>query len=628
MLDIRVQGYENQVKLFLVLLVLFLVAAGLVGLNALYQTQALLLQEAESRITASTRAVQRELDGANPAAADPSGSLPLVERLRELARAFSISSIEILDMEGRVLAGTEPWRIGVQDTVAARAIGSGLGRLASGGAVIQEPVREAGDAEYGRDRGEVLVLLALKRDGGGSTRILKAGHEVLGVRTVTRQIRSMAWIQAVAGFVVLGLVLLFVRWVLRPYRALKAAAAQIGAGGSRIAPRQVDDPDELISSFRGVNDKLKEQESELERMRALAGATEEGIVNQELLDGLTSGVLIVGPRGNVAALNPAGEAILGLTRERVLGRDFRDVFSTSPRLLRILEDGVEAGRAHSREVVPYESRPGPPAHLGVTVSSIPSRKAPAAGAFCLFSDLTEIRGLQERVRLKENLAALGELSAGIAHEFRNSLATILGYARLIGREVGAPSSDSVGPASCGEHAAAIAREVDSIGRVVGEFLQYARPAALQTSEWDPRSVISEVAEEVSRDAGPTGVTISIEGSWPPSINADEMLLRQAFQNLLRNAVEAIPGFEGRVTVTGSLEEDGDQLRIAVADSGPGIDPVVLDRLFAPFMTTKDGGTGLGLSLVQKAVVSHDGTITAHNLETGGACFTVSLPRRT
>ena len=661
-MDMRVQGYENQVRLFLVLLVLFLVASGVVGLNVLYRSRALLLEEAESRITSASNAVQREMKevglpeqvlaasrGSDAAALSRVGA-----KLRDLARAYSIGSIEVLDLQGGILAATQPWRVGVVDPLAAQVAESSGGMLFAGGAVIREPspgpdedATDGEDGDYGADRGEVLVFMGLRGGPKGELEggmqagaaapqlLLKTAHEVIGVRTVARQIRLLSWTQAIAGLVVLALMFLFVRWVLRPYRALRETAARIeardtvagagdsdashGAAGSK-GMHVSDDPDDLISSFRGVIDKLKEQERELERMRMAADPSETtgGVssLSERMLNGLTSGVMIVGAEGRITQLNPAGESILGRNRADVVGRDYAEVFALSPELLRILKDGVEAGRAHSREVVAYQtaSDRGPaPAHLGVTISSLPGAVGRSSGAFCLFSDLTEIRGLQERVRLKENLAGLGTLSAGIAHEFRNSLATILGYSRLITR-----TGES-------EHAASIAREVESIGRIVDEFLRYARPAAIQATDWNPEAVLTEVARETARDLGRPGVTITVNGEWPRAIRADEGLLRQAFANLLRNALEAIPGEAGTVTVTGSVDDNGEVLRIEVADSGPGIPTEVLDRLFTPFVTTKQSGTGLGLALVQKAIVCHDGAITASNVDGGGACFAITLP---
>jgi len=613
-MDIRVQGYENQVKLFLVLLVLFLVAAGTVSIRALYGTRASLVAEAESRIIAATRAAQRELG----ATGQPGPSL--TARLAEVARAYSITSLEIVDTEGRVLASTQPWRVGLVDPVAATVGLADPGALGSGGAVIRKLDGGEADAEYGPDRGEALVFVAIDRGAGAPRAILKAGHEILGVSTVTRQIRALAWMQAVAGLVMLAIVLLFVRWVLRPYRALKAAASRLDRDRPVSADQGLDDPDDLISSFTGVIEKLEEQSSELDRMRAAASRGEPGAVTEELLEGLTSGVIIIDAQGRITALNAAGEEILAMTRDDAAGRDFREVFRDAPGLLALLEDGVVAARAHAREVVAYE-RGAATAHLGVTVSTIPAGPAGGGGVFCLFSDLTEIRGLQERVRVKESLAGLGVLSAGIAHEFRNSLGAILGYAQLIGRP---GTTDGARE----EHAGAIVREVRSIGRTVDDFLRYARPASLVTTAWDPRAAADEVAQEVSLSLSRPDVSISIEGSWPARIVADEGLVRQALGNLLRNAVEAIPAGGGRVIVTGSVEREGGMLRIEIADSGPGIPDDLLPRLFTPFVTTKEQGTGLGLALAQKAIVSHDGAITAANARRGGACFTIRLPLQT
>ncbi|HKY32171.1 MAG TPA: ATP-binding protein [Candidatus Polarisedimenticolia bacterium] len=618
-MDLRVQGYESQLKLFLVLLVLFLVAIGGVSVNALHRTRSLLLEEAEERIVAATRAAQREIDATHPAAAvleRAAGAHTAVSRLRDVGRANGIASLELVDRQGRVLAGTQPWRVGIVDPVAARAAIEGAGALSSGGAVVRQldDVPDPGD-EGGERPGETVVLVALRTSPSGA--LLRASHQGSAVALVAARIRLLSWIQALAGLAMLGLVLLFVRWVLRPYRALKAAAAQIGVPAQGHPGRGGDDPDDLVASFRGVIEKLKGQDAELATMRALAGGGA-GALSQAVLDGLTSGVMIVGMDGRVTALNPAGESILGRPRGHLVGAPLRALFASSPELLALLEEGAASGRAAAREVVPYARAAGPAAHLGVTISPIPAGSPGGGGAFCIFSDLTEIRGLQERVRLKENLAGLGEMSAGIAHEFRNALATILGYARLIGRGGG-----EAGRAA--EHAAAIAREVQGIGRVVDDFLRYARPAALQPRTWDPRGVVSEVAREAAREAGCGEDAFAVEGEWPAAITADEALMRQAFLNVLRNAFQAAGPGPRRVAIAGSVEAAGGQLRIEVRDRGPGIPAGVMERLFTPFVTTKEGGTGLGLAMAQKAVVCHDGAIAVGNHPSGGACVTITLP---
>ncbi|HZE90072.1 MAG TPA: ATP-binding protein, partial [Verrucomicrobiae bacterium] len=423
--------------------------------------------------------------------------------------------------------------------------------------------------------------------------------------TIRRQIRILTWAQGIGGSLVLVMVLLFIRFVLSPYRALRAAAASVEPAESAAGG---DDPAFLVASFRGVVDKMRAMEGELERMRfssSSAGSQE------SLLSSLSSGVLILDAAGRVAALNPAGEAILGLAARDLLGKRVSEIFAPGAELAALLDEAARHGRGRSREVVGYRLPTGRSVHLGVTTSGPPGG---GSGALCLFSDLTEIRGLQARVLLKENLARVGELSAGIAHEFRNSLATILGYARLAAKAE---------PAAEG-NAAAIVREVQSTGRLVDEFLRYAAPARLQRAECSLRAILEGLAEEVPR-AISTGITVRLTGEFPDRIVADEGLLRQAFHNLLRNAIEAsaAAGTAGVVRVNGRIEEGS--AVVEITDGGGGFPAEILSKLFTPFVTTKSHGTGLGMALAQKIVVSHDGSIDAVNLEGGGARITVSLP---
>ncbi|HXI03105.1 MAG TPA: ATP-binding protein, partial [Candidatus Saccharimonadales bacterium] len=301
----------------------------------------------------------------------------------------------------------------------------------------------------------------------------------------------------------------------------------------------------------------------------------------------------------------------GLAAAQAAGRPVAEALAGSPELLSILEEALRSGRGRARQVVAHRLASGRTVHLGVTVSSPPGG---GAGALCLFSDLTEIRSVQERVALKENLARVGQLSAGIAHEFRNSLATILGYARLAGRQ----QPDSA------EDLSAIVREVKAMERIVTEFLRYAGPARIQKEPCHLRELLEEIVAEVRRGGDGT-VSAVLEGEWPEEIQADGTLLRQAFHNLVRNAVEASQAGPSphRVVVTGRVDPSG--VFVEVADNGPGFPGEILDRLFTPFVTTKESGTGLGMALAQKVVVSHDGSIEAANRPGGGGVVRVVLP---
>lgn len=602
-MQISVTGYETRVKVFMILVVLFLVTANLVTVTFLVRSEEHLVEEARARSVSAALSMagqlsaQGTLDGA--LAGRPGALSRAAAELYRTGRGHGASVVEIVDDGGRVVASSQTWRLGALEPLESLLGPVGAGELRSG-----RPVA-------GPRNGAVTLAFAPFPPGGDGRRLhLKAGFTLEAAGAVSRQIRFLTWAQGVGGSVVLILVLLFTRYVLRPYRELRAAAEGLEPQSVPASARQSasDEPGFLVASFRGVVEKMRSLEAELETMRHGA-STPRG--QEDLLSSLSSGVLILDEAGRVAALNPAGESILGLSAHAIRGRRYGEVLPASPELTGILSEALEHGKGRARQVVAHRHPAGRTVHLGVTVSGPPGG---AGGALCLFSDLTEIRSVQDRVMLKENLARLGRLSAGIAHEFRNSLATILGYARLAGRE----RDRGV------EHAQAIIREVQSMERVVNEFLRYAGPAPLQPVEIDLRELVEEVCRETVRD-GEEEVQMEITGEWPGTIKADETLLRQAFHNLVRNAVEAAIAGDGspRVSVEGRLGPSA--VTVILSDSGPGFPPEILERVFTPFVTTKERGTGLGMALAQKVIVSHDGSIEAFNGPGGGGRVRVVLP---
>jgi signal transduction histidine kinase len=226
--------------------------------------------------------------------------------------------------------------------------------------------------------------------------------------------------------------------------------------------------------------------------------------------------------------------------------------------------------------------------------------------------------MEEQLRLKESLAQVGELTAGIAHEFRNGLATIHGYARLVDL--------NALPASFRPHVEAIRLETVTLGEVVTNFLNFAKPAQLTLTPVDLRAIAERVAEEVRSDARSQGGDVSVRGEFP-EIEGDDVLLRQAFSNLLRNALEACAGRAAppQISIRSEVDAALKLSRIAVNDNGPGIPPALRERVFRPFFTLKRNGTGLGLALVQKIIVFHNGRIQVGVSPAGGASLQLALP---
>jgi signal transduction histidine kinase len=213
---------------------------------------------------------------------------------------------------------------------------------------------------------------------------------------------------------------------------------------------------------------------------------------------------------------------------------------------------------------------------------------------------------------------VGELTAGIAHEFRNGLATIHGYARLLDLDTLAPAYRP--------YVEGIRQETTSLGQIVTNFLIFARPAQLTLAPVELEAIAERAAEEVRSDVRARGGDVVVRGSFP-TIEGDDVLLRQAFSNLVRNAFEACvdAGKAPSIIIDGAIDGDRGTARIAVLDNGPGIDAAARERVFRPFFTTKKQGTGLGLALVLKIIVSHNGRISVGTSPSGGASLQISLP---
>ncbi len=339
-------------------------------------------------------------------------------------------------------------------------------------------------------------------------------------------------------------------------------------------------------------------------------------LSSEIISSLASGLLVVGHERVIRIINPAARRLLELPDGPLTG-DYHAVLA-EPALSQTIDECLATGRPILRRTVDLPEGRRRASRFGVTVSPLFDVAGHLHGAVCLFTDLTAVQQLEEQLRLKQSLATVGELTAGIAHEFRNGLATIHGYSRLLDPETL--------PSHARPYVEGIRAEAVSLGEVVTNFLNFARPAQLALADVDLRALCARLTDEARADAGALGGSVDLRGEFG-LMQGDEVLLRQAFSNLLRNALEAcadasiIPS----VSVEGSVDPARGTCTINVDDNGPGVPASARDRIFQPFLTTKKHGTGLGLALVQKIVVSHNGRVTVGTSPQGGARLQVVLP---
>ena len=370
----------------------------------------------------------------------------------------------------------------------------------------------------------------------------------------------------------------------------------------------------LADQLQRADESLREKEQGLSRLRAF---------HENIVHSISSGVFTTDEKGCVTSFNPAAQEATGYSLEQVQGRPWREVFNWHPSQQD--DERMLDATANLRVEVECKRADGNRLILGMTLAPL-QEQGKETGLVGVFKDLTQIRDLEEEMRRKEWLASLGEMSAGMAHEIRNPLGALAGAMQMLRKDLHADETS--------QRLMDIAvREATRLDTIIAEFLQYARPPALNLAEFDLNKVLAETLDLVQHEARKRTnikiVTAPAAGALPGQVDQDQM--KQVFWNLATNAFDAMPK-GGQLTITtGSRKIDisgrkADVVEISFQDTGEGIPKKNLDKIFLPFFTTKKHGSGLGLAAVHRIVDLHGGWIKVDSREGQGSRFVVCLPR--
>lgn len=349
---------------------------------------------------------------------------------------------------------------------------------------------------------------------------------------------------------------------------------------------------------------------------------------RHMVSHLRTGVLAIRRDGRIAVMNEVAYRVLGLTPgTEDLGQPYAEVLHDCPEVVRVLQHAFESATLPNRAEMRLRKTGR---SIGYTLSHINDDGGQMVGATLFFKDLTRVEQEEERERLRDRLAALGEMAAAIAHEVKNPLASIEVMAGVLKRQL-VDREDALDILND------IIKEAKMANSIVVEVLEFVRPINLQVERVLLDDLIKDsiTLAEGKRRRGAVTIRTDVEADVPELL-ADPHQLRQLFSNLLANAFEALGG-EGHVDISGRVEFDDAEpespdaepetpkVIVEVRDSGPGMGPDDLERIFSPFFTTKPQGTGLGLAIVRKVVDAHEGQITAASAPGQGATFRVTLP---
>jgi signal transduction histidine kinase len=395
-----------------------------------------------------------------------------------------------------------------------------------------------------------------------------------------------------AGLAAVVLVLLYIPRITNPIEKLLDHASEVESRDPAVGEHEF-----LIETFRKSVATLKAQQEELHALHDAQKSRADDFerVTTALMRGLTSGLVAVGADGRIVQVNEVAREILRIPDPGdLVGHDASTALGEGE-FAGVLRDALTRRAPLTRVETRHTTRGGARLIIGVTTVPLLNDSDELLGMLALFTDLTSIRALEGRVRDLQTLADLGEMSAGIAHEFRNSLSTILGYLKLAHRQQ--MSDETAAKLRSAEE------EAVQLSDAVASLLSFARPMPIQPQELDVRALIESVIRRIEPTAG--GVLLTVDGH--AVIQGDPAMLSRAFENVIRNAVESAHAHHADGSGNVAVTIDGGS--VVVRDNGVGLDPESAARMFLPFQSDKPGGFGLGLALTKKIVLLHGGTIS-------------------
>jgi two-component system sensor histidine kinase HydH len=337
-------------------------------------------------------------------------------------------------------------------------------------------------------------------------------------------------------------------------------------------------------------------------------------IADEVVTSLPVGLIATDKDGKIAFFNNAAERITGLNLSEARGKDPENIL---PSHFCGLKEFLDRGESINEREMECEFTADKTVPVSVSASKIINEEGQFLGHVLIIRDLGEVRQLQDEIRRKEKLAAIGGLAAGVAHEIRNPLSSIKGIATYFKDKFDKDSGDE-------EMAGVMIKEVDRLNRVISELLEFARPTELKPKSTAINSLIEHSVRLVEKEAAAKNIEIKSDLSQQPlSARIDSDRFSQCLLNLYLNSMQAMEK-DGQLIIKASRTHDN-LVEIEIRDTGQGIQAENLDKIFDPYFTTKPKGTGLGLAIVHKIVEAHNGNIRVRSVPGQGTAFTISMP---
>lgn len=585
--------------------VTFIVGLAVVLVSVWYASSlaGLWLAETRKRAELLGNAINQRIFDVGRTGEDPVSALRTDPGLRSLLQASvyadNVMYAAIVDTRGLILNHNDASRI---DTRLID-VTDDIDTLLAAGPVAQARALFAAEPRFFEYR---QPLVHNTDDGTIDFGTVRIGLSLLLLRDQLEQQMRASLITAVVAILLASLVgMLLAQIVLRPIHVIRSGLARLGRGETDVDVELPDDAElaELGDSFKAVTARLAADRTALAGQRATL---------ESVVDNLEDAVALFGPTGTLLFANPAMEPTLAAAAGQI-----EQLLPAEHPYRLAVERALKTPGVHKPPT--RVQVPGGGERL-VQAHPVEDTDGQLLGIMLVARNLTYLTQVESTLSYSRKLAALGRLSAGIAHEVKNPLNATMIHLELLKMQIGA------NPAAL-EHVQTIVAQVRRLDEVVQGFLKFTRPEDLQLQRVDIARLVNELMPIVSAEAGKHRVDVKLE--FPPDLppaSADPGMLQQAFLNLALNACQAMPN-GGRLRIAASLTA-ARQIAVAFEDSGVGISPEDLSRIFDLYFTTKEHGSGIGLSLVYRTVQLHDGEIEVQSVPGRGTTFRVLLREAT
>jgi PAS domain S-box-containing protein len=614
-------GYESQIRLSLVIFIVFLILLNF-GTEYLFQRTKQVLRDQTDQLL-STVAFSASISwGRN-------SNNVLRKNLLELSFKSGINRISLISPDGTPLISSS----GIPSSE----------ELHTFRGLKPESVRQIQNSNIGQEAGAIFtdfysdhqgntylacytpLEISVESNTSGTPKMIwvLAEKDVTTFASMEKMSQINMWVRIGGLFVIVFVTLLLIKNLLRPYRQMvkKAESENIIPEASR--GEKEGELDSAVNIFEQVIRELKQKEKTLQVLYQQTDRKAKDLAsyNEYILKSMTSGMVICNEHGEIVQINQPAEAILGISKSFVKGKRYKVAFREKDPLCTAIGTTLSEQKAYSIPEVEITSGNGESRWISINSTVIKDEQDRMLGVVVFLNDFTEIKKLEQEIAFKDKMASLGEMSSGLAHELRNSMGAIIGFAKLLLKRKTDPKSQS-------QALDGIVKEAMNMETMLKSFLAFAKPLSLKIGEIALKDIVEECHVSVKETLKESRIAFKVDSDPEPSpMWGDRILLKQCFQNLIQNSIDAMPrGGEINIRLREKQKGTRDRLlTVEISDTGCGIPKEIQEKIFHPFFTSKENGTGLGLSIVKKIVSLHNGKIELESEPSQGTTIRIYLP---